>query len=164
MACEQLQNAERYHDSELSPAERTAFESHVATCAECRELLAALGALSHSLRAVAMTTQEPESMQDRIFDAWHAARAVQERGVRRMAGWLTAAAAAVLLIGLVGWPSESRDRNGAEIASTGTAAPETWEVAAVMPLDQSPEDSSGSPDLVQVAQWMATDLSTGVRH
>jgi anti-sigma factor RsiW len=165
MSGDQIQLAHRYHDGELSSADRAAFESHLASCGECRELLGELASLSQTLRTASLPAAGP-SLQERIFDAWEAAQALRERGVRRMAGWLTAAAAAVLLLGLVGWPSESRGPSVVELTPTASAA-ETWEVAAVMPPDQRAEES-GSPDLAQVAQWMATDLGAnsgaGVRH
>jgi anti-sigma factor RsiW len=162
MTCDQIQLAHRYHDDELSSADRASFESHLAACDDCRQLLADLASLSQTLRAASLPMPVP-SLHERILDAWDAARALRERGVRRMAGWLTAAAAAVLLIGLIGWPGETRKPTGGEFSSAASAA-EPWEVAALMPPDQR-GDESGSPDLVQVAEWMATDLGAGAaRH
>jgi anti-sigma factor RsiW len=147
MMCEKAAQIHAYHDDALRPEQRGEVEAHLASCGECRALLADLQKLSGMFASVEFAQMPPRTM-NKMYGAWHAAKARQERGVRRLAGWMTAAAAAILLfVPLHAMLQTKTDQSV-------TAADEA--VAFVPPT--SPRDDANS-DLVQVAQWMANDLS-----
>ncbi|HEY7087374.1 MAG TPA: zf-HC2 domain-containing protein [Tepidisphaeraceae bacterium] len=152
--CPNESQVHAYHDGELPSEQRVVFEAHLATCAECRELLAELKGLTHIFAEVPLAQMSPRAM-GRMYGSWNAAKAAGERGIRQLASLLTAAAAVVLVMvslrnstpsGTVNIPSE-------DPASTG------WvETVAVMPpLD--PKHGSNAR-MVQLAEWMASDLSS----
>ena len=94
----------------------------------------------------------PERAMSRFHGSWNAAR---DRGALRTVSWLTAAAAAVLVAGIVMWPAR---REVAPVARSNA-----WEIAALTPpapVHGGAASEDGS-DLVQVAQWIANDLSDG---
>jgi anti-sigma factor RsiW len=104
MMCEQAAEVHAYHDRELDAARSRAAEAHIQRCADCAALLAELQALS-AIIAQAPFPAMPDRSVSRFHGAFHAA---QERGMVRVAGWLTAAAA-VLLVGslsLMRWPPD----------------------------------------------------------
>lgn len=149
MNCENSIQIHAYHDGELSPAARAEAEAHLAVCAECRELLHELQELSQTLAAVDLPAV-PSRAMNRMHGAWWAARPAQEQGVRRLASWLTAAAASVLIIvPLV--PQKPA-------VEQPIVATRSFEIMALVPPPGPREDPSG--ELMQVAQWFATDLST----
>jgi anti-sigma factor RsiW len=152
MTCDKAAEVQAYHDRELDSARSRAIEAHVERCADCAALLAELRALS-AMIADAPFPAMPDRALSRFRGAFHVA---QERGMVRVAGWLTAAAA-VLLVGslsLMHWPV---DRPTGGLATT--ARPTAWEVNAVTPPALA--QAEGNSELVQVAQWMADDLSGG---
>jgi hypothetical protein len=77
-----------------------------------------------------------------------------DRGVLKIAGWLTAAAAAVLISALLYFP---RQQPG-QIAATGNASADVLDpvVLTAPPVENADNNRS---DLVALAQWMADDLS-----
>ena len=95
---------------------------------------------------MAATWSNPSDLE-RLW--WHVS-AAQDRGVLRIAGWMTAAAAAVLIAVLL-----VRNTGRTEAA----ARPAIWQTVAVMPAMDANEDANR--DLVVMAQWMADDLSSG---
>ena len=151
MHCERSEQVHRYHDGELPAGERDALEAHLKSCAECTELLRELQAVSRMFAGASMATAPDDAMQ-RI----RAARYVlPDAGVLKIAGWLTAAAAAILLAALPVWRQEYHVE--APIA-TNT---EVLDTVAVMP----PGDNENSQnELVALAQWMSDDLSANERH
>jgi len=151
MTCDNAAKIHAYHDGELPSDERIAIESHLAVCDECRELLADLQKLTNIFATVELP-EMPQRAVSRMYGSWHAAKAAQDRGVRRLAGWLTAAAAVVLLL----VPLQSQR---ADVENRNTDVDET--VAFVPPT--SPREDANS-ELVQVAQWMANDLSVDSRR
>jgi anti-sigma factor RsiW len=142
--CDQTSEVHAYHDGELPAERREALEAHLRQCAACRELLGELRRLSALLVHAPLPAPRGASGWN-THEAW---RSAGERSIRRMAGWLTAAAATVLLAAWVGWPAP-----GGEPAYAGGL----WEVAAVMPLS----DPQGETDaeMAQLAAWFAQDLS-----
>jgi predicted anti-sigma-YlaC factor YlaD len=150
MSCEQSSHLQRYHDGELPMADRAAVEAHLCACASCRELLADLGRLSSVIAKAAMKRPSAEAVR-RMQVSWRAAR---DRGVIRLAGWLTAAAAALLMAVLLGKPGTER------IESAGQTA--MWETVAVAPPAENDEDDGS--ELLAMAQWMADDLSATSRQ
>lgn len=150
MKCENAILVHAYHDGELSSEQREWMESHLAVCAECRQLLEELRDLSQTLSTIDLPDM-PAGALRRMQGAWWETRAAQEQGVRRLAGWLTAAAAAILVIVPV-WSSTAPPLDQPIVATR------SWEIMALVP-PAGPRDDA-TTDLVQVAQWFATDLST----
>jgi hypothetical protein len=74
-------------------------------------------------------------------------RATQERSVLRLASWLTAVAAAIL-IGLVVWPTSSEAKPAARLTIN------EWETAML-----TRDDAESTPAPLATAKWMAADLS-----
>jgi anti-sigma factor RsiW len=96
--CEFLQMVDAYHDGELSVEQRGRFERHLAACGICDAELRSLRAISQRVAA----GEVPVLPADAMARLHEAASIGEERSVLRIAEWLTTAAAAVLLMGLVG--------------------------------------------------------------
>src|SRR5688572_7212544 len=162
MECHETPLIEAYHDGELTPVDRVRAETHLHECEPCRRTLEQLQRLS-SLVTSAPVAAMPHEAMNRFADAWdviHARalgermaqqRAESERGILRVAGWFTAAAAALLLGGLLMLSRSPDPQNTGD--ATASAA---WEPAAVMPPAESRE---GTPEVIQIAQLIANDLS-----
>ncbi len=139
MACSFMDRVHQYRDNELSLPDRESFEVHLVECCECRQLLNDLRRLSVLISAAPLAESPPHVVR-RLHRSW---QRTHERGIVRIAGWLTAAAAAVL-VGALLWPAERSD------------AP-VWQTLAVM----SPvEVREGANSEFVLAQWMADDLSS----
>jgi anti-sigma factor RsiW len=152
MACDRTAQVHAYHDGRLPAGDRAALESHFATCDECARLLADVRAVSKLVTSASLPPVSSATLA-RYRKAWNLAR---QRGILRIASWMTAAAAAVLVGSLTFWPAH--DRSTTEIASAPSSA--NWEAVAIMPppaADRSATDRAD--DLVELAQWMADDLS-----
>ena len=143
-ACEHIRQVGAYHDGELGPEESRLFEAHLARCAVCGGELKELRRLSRFL-AGARIPDAPAEVIERLHEA---PGAVRERVTLRLAEWLTAAAAVVLLVCAV-WMWSGRASN----KETATA-PDSWELAAVMP----PVEMLWS-DTQRISQWIVEDLS-----
>ncbi len=150
MNCDQASQIHRYHDGELSAAQRASVEAHLGRCAECRGLLADLRRLSF---AIGHARMRPLSAQTagRLQQSWKIAR---DRGVIRLAEWLTAAAAAVLITVLLTKPGSQRG----DLAGQ----PAVWEMVATTPPTDAQEDSGA--DVAGMAQWMADELAQTSRQ
>jgi hypothetical protein len=101
--------------------------------------------------SAAPVAEMPDRAISRFNGAWHVAR---DRGVMRITSWLTAAAAALLVGALLTNPPQP--------PAATPARPGIWEAMAVMPPAEAQGETNS--DLVQVAQWMADDLSYGERR
>ncbi len=143
MSCTKTERVHRFHDGELSPSEREGAAAHIGACAECRETLAALRRLSQLLAEAPRADLSAEAAQ-RVRESWYT---VRDRGVVRAAGWLTAAAAAVLVAALLTGPGNS--------AEAGSRLP-IWQTVAV--TEPVGVQDAAPPDTVVTAQWMADDL------
>ena len=155
--CEHSDQIHAYHDGELSAPLRAKLEAHLAGCAECGRELNELRQMARLLVAAPMP-QMPAGLPDLIVSSFENARRDKESGLRKLAGWLNAAAAVILLAATVrmsGMMTRGMEKPTAE-ASIGLR---DWELSAVMPPDRQVDDA-GSADLIQVAQWMARDLSS----
>ncbi len=146
MTCEKAAQVQAYYDGELDASRSQMLEAHLEQCAQCSGLLEELHALSTLLSAAPRPDMRPQAVS-RFQGAWDVAR---DRGMMRIAGWLTAAAAALLVGALLTAPTPP--------ANVPVKAG-LWEAMAVMPPAET--QAEGNSDLVQVAQWMADDLSTG---
>jgi anti-sigma factor RsiW len=149
MICGKTIFVEAYYDGEMNAADREAFEAHLKGCGECQDELAHLRRISAQFAKASI----PLLSQDGLRRLHGAVNVAEERGVLRLAEWLTAAAAAVLVIGITGLFRHD---------TTHASAPDTWEQAAVAyPADHDPTVQS---DVLQFAEWMRTDLSPGQRR
>ncbi len=149
MDCDRAAQVHAYHDDALAPSQRVALETHLETCADCRELRADLRCLSNLIAAASLAAMSPETMA-RLSTSGRGAR---DRGLLRIASWLTAAAAAILVGALLFVP----ERNGGTINQTvATNTDPLWETVAVMPPQEADE---AVPEIVALATWMANDLS-----
>jgi anti-sigma factor RsiW len=150
MTCDQTAQIHAYHDGDLSPTERAAVETHLRSCDSCRELLSDLQHISRLMASAALVEMPPRAI-NRMYGAWWASAQARDRGVRRLAGWLTAAAAAVLvLVPLYSPYSPSRP---AEFEAG------SWQETIAFIPPAGPRDDANA-ELIQVAQWIANDLST----
>jgi anti-sigma factor RsiW len=144
--CDQTKHVQAFHDGELSAADRAALASHLESCSACAAELDDLRRLSTHLAA----TSIPSLSLDALARLHGAVNVAEERGVLRLAEWLTAAAAAVLVLGLTGLFRHD---------TTHASAPDMWEQAAIAyPADHDPTVQS---DVLQLTEWMRTDLSPG---
>ncbi len=148
-SCDKTIWVQRYHDGELFGAERAATEAHLRDCGECQQTLADLQRLSFLIAAAPLA-----EMSDDAMDRLRAYRPAydDEQGLLRIASWLTAAAAAVLIAALLFDPGD---------ASDGNNQPAVWETLAVMTPASVQDDDNA--ELLTAAQWMADDLSIGER-
>ena len=149
MGCDRLKEVHEYNDGRMSPARRSEFEAHLADCPDCARLLHDLRSLSR-LIAGARLPDMPSASLSHYYKAWDVA--ARQRGLLRISSWLTGAAAAVLLASLVILPQR-------QTPAPDVAGNNAWELKALMP--PSPERAAERPDeLIELAQWMADDLST----
>lgn len=158
-----LEQLHRYHDGELDGDASRDVETHLADCRECQKALEELQRLSSIVAMTIMPVVDPRRLTAISHAAWQSSN---ERGVRRLAGWITAAAAAVMLFAMVDFPSRQPGENGPLVQSTSITmvpfAGSDWEQAAVTPMGvASLNAEEGNRDLVQFAQWMVTDLRVG---
>jgi anti-sigma factor RsiW len=147
MRCEKVGQVHAYHDGEMPAGLMREFEAHLAECDACTRELAELREVSARVRGAQMV--RPTVM---MVERWGRLMDVdRERGVRRLAGWLTAAAA-VLALTVSTLSPRGNDSGNGELNSMVAA----FETTPVLGL----EEDNASPALI-AARWMATDLSLG---
>lgn len=101
----------------LTPAERDAFELHLAGCAACRAEVRSLSAVTDALAYTVPQTDPPAALRARVLGSLAPASAVP-RGLRRdshasvVVPWLAAAAALTLAVGLGAYTAALRARVG----------------------------------------------------
>lgn len=144
MQCERTPDIHAYHDGQVDARRAAEIEAHLERCGSCAALLADLRRLSALVTRAALP-EMTRPVAD-FYAAWNRSR---DRALLRITSWLTGVAACLLVGALLAYPRNT---------TMATARPGPWESAAVMPADQTAAGEPGS-DLVQVAQWMATDLS-----
>jgi anti-sigma factor RsiW len=146
MTCDQDSQIHAYYDGALDAAGKRQVETHLSQCAQCRELLEDLRGLSEMFATVPLP-EMPAGAVGRMYGTWWNSKQAQERGIRRVAGLMAAAAAVVMVIvPLFGSPVVPADNQGIAWEARGFIAPSV------------PRDDPNA-DLIQVAQWMANDLS-----
>lgn len=151
--CEHTTQVHRYYDGCLAAQAREEVERHLAACGECAALLADLRWLSQVI-LTAPLAQLPAEALTRLREARQVTR---DRSVLRIATWLTAAAASIMLATLLIKPTEQTDLRGT------TASSAVWQTRAVMSPDDI-GDSGSSGELIVVAQWMADELGSEGRR
>jgi anti-sigma-K factor RskA len=95
----------------LSASERTAFEAHLATCAECAAEVWSLEAVASLLATAAPPTDPPPALRGRIV-ASIAAERLADRPPSAVPAWLATAAAIALAVGLGVYVVQLRGRVG----------------------------------------------------
>jgi anti-sigma factor RsiW len=144
---EQLLHA--YHDDQLDAPTRKAFEVRLANDPSLREALNELTGVSAMLRSAGMPV-EPAG----AIEAWESVyRDTQERRIRKLSGWLSAAAA-LLAVSTVALSL----RQSPAPTTTSTLS----EIDVVMLASSGGIDESQSPTVL-AAQWMAADLRVAQR-
>ena len=151
MSCERIEQVHAYYDGELALSQRREVEAHLNDCAECRELLAELRRVSALLTSAPLADLPADAMT-RFQQSWFAA--AQDRGVMRIAGWLTSAAAAILVAALLIRPAPRSDDG-----TLASALSPTLQAVAITPPADTRLADSESADLIDAAQWMANDLT-----
>jgi anti-sigma factor RsiW len=141
MICSQRHNINRYHDGELPSAERAAVEMHLAGCEACRRSLDQLRSLSTLISRAERPLVGPTALE-----RWSRHGRTGERAVLRVAGWMTATAAAVMIAALLTWPASRAGE-----ASTAAASLDS----TVLAVADASEDAGSD---VVLAEWMANDL------
>ncbi len=144
MRCDRAADIHAYHDGELSPAGRIAAQAHLRECAACRRLLEDLRGLASMLRDAPLPDL-PGRAVGRMSLAFASSR---DREVRRLAGWLTAAAAMVLVGSYLTAPGSAGALQGRQTAFEP--------VAEMLPIE--PRGEAGA-ETMELAQWIADDLS-----
>lgn len=143
MNCDHISEIHAYHDGELAADRIEGLERHLATCGSCRAELAELRELSARVSSAALAAPSAIAVQRLV----RSGRVTQERSIRRLAGCLTAAAAAIVMVATV-----TRPQAPAPVQSAGG-------------VDLLALDSMGEPlpETLLAAQWMALDLGAVAR-
>ena len=147
MSCD-LTQLHRYHDGELDAPSAAAVEKHLLSCARCDEALASLKRMSAQLQSASRSEPGSEAVA-----AWTDAMktaAEEDRGVLRIASWLSAAAAALLVVTMLSSNVDPRD------------VVQTAGVGEVIPLPLAPRDDA-EPATLETAEWIAMDLAMAER-
>jgi len=148
MPCEQAAQIQAYYDGRLTAQGRGEVEDHLRSCDECAKLLADLRGLSRLIAAA----PRAQLSDDALLRLRHSLKAASDRSVLRISGWLSAAAAAILVGALLVHPATHTD--GTQVASASA-----WQIQAVTPPMELADSSGGGGDVVP-AQWMAEELSS----
>lgn len=152
-SCDQLPLMHAYHDGELSPERARAAEAHARGCAMCAGELASLKSLSTRLQALklpAMPVELPLKVHARISE-------MPDRGALRLASWLTAAAAAVV-IASVTWMNASPTTTQSTRGSRASRPLVAWESAAIN-AHQRMNQTAAVGEEYQFAEEVVEDLS-----
>ena len=147
MACERAAQIQAYYDGRLTAQGRGEVDDHLRTCDECAKLLADLRGLSRLIAAA----PRAQLSEDALLRLRQSLKAASDRSILRVTGWLTSAAAVILVGALV-----TRPANRPENTTVAAAPAATWQIQAITPPIELADGSSGT-DLVP-AQWMADEL------
>ena len=84
MNCDRFSEIHAYHDGQLGPAVRAAFENHLGECGDCTQLLRELRAVSQLIASAPLPDVTAISVS-RYYDAWTLSRqrGPVERGVEQ---------------------------------------------------------------------------------
>lgn len=93
----------------LDPAERAAFEAHLAGCARCQAEVRTLREVASRLAESVTPLDPPARLRDRVLAEARRVRPIATARGRSRAAWLTAAAALLVALGAAfGWWTERR--------------------------------------------------------
>jgi anti-sigma factor RsiW len=147
MTCDKAAQVHAYHDGELDAPSAAELEAHLRDCAPCQALLNDLRSLSQLFNHADLPAM-PDAVLARLEGSW---QQVAERAQLRIVTWMTGVAAALLVGALLMW----QHVHDAQLSRPVAADPVVLATAAEPPGEPNSE-------LIQVAQWMADDLSIGV--
>ena len=145
MPCEQAAQIQAYYDGRLTAQDRGEVEDHLRSCDECAKLLADLRGLSRLIAAAPRAQLSDEAM----LRLRHSLKAATDRSVLRISGWLTGAAAVILVGALF-----TRPAGRTEMTPVASAS---WQMQAITPPVELADSSGGGSDVVP-AQWMTDEL------
>jgi predicted anti-sigma-YlaC factor YlaD len=140
MNCDTLERLLLLDQSGELPAGRRAdLAAHLAACADCRARHDELAAFARFLDAGTATDGPAEAVIARIMTAAGTERPARRRGILRLVGFptLAAAAALVLLLGLAGW--SLRRPATAHVQAAGAARVAEVSSLLAMLLDHDPD-------------------------
>lgn len=146
MSCEQHNLIQAYYDGQVAQDEALIAQLHLSRCAECRELYGSLKQVSAVVRDTPM--RRPSEMTMARLNGSIALR--QDRTVRRFTGWLTSAAAALVVGVMLLSPSGQT-----QPAAYGQASDD-----AVVNLAMFHRSTSDEPEVMLAARWITVDLSS----
>lgn len=157
MACDRTNEVQAYYDGEMEPRRMSEFERHLRACVEClRELesLKRLSAVVGQMEIPRLGAEAIERMKQRVREA-------AERGVLRLAEWLTAAAAAVLLVGVMNMPSGTIQHHPSQV-QVSTVSDTRWQDLALGKTDSEMATADlVSADPMDVSTWLKPDGAQG---
>jgi anti-sigma factor RsiW len=156
MMCDRAGEVHAYHDGELDERRARALRAHLEGCAVCRELLEELRGLSGLFRRAEMAGM-PQIAMARLEASWSRN---SERALLRITSWMTGVAAAVLVGALLAWSSVTAEPAKVTARAKGPAVAAAADPVVLATAAEPPGEANS--DLIQVAQWMADDLSIGV--
>ncbi len=139
MPCDHTQLVAAFYDGELAPDQAREMAIHIESCPVCLQELRSLQRLSQSIAAAPLG--QPSGI---TLARLASARRRQERGIRRLAGALTAAAVVLLAVSV--W----NNQRAADLSSPLVGL----DVVVVAAADEEPP-----PQTLAVARWMASDLA-----
>ena len=143
--CEQAGMLGAYHDGEMSPDRRVDFEQHLRQCPQCAAELARIVRLTGLLGCLG-GQEMPRSSLDRLHGA---VDLLPSAGIIRMARGLTAVAAMILLVCMIGLTRQAPARGS-------LSGMPLWEAEVV--TQESVEPPSSGPEELW-ASWVVQDLS-----
>lgn len=148
MECAQSSRIGAYRDGELSSDARAAFAAHLTGCPVCATELARLERLSNWMAAAHLGASPKRAGAGMDWQS-----RLHQRRLERLAGVLTAAAAAVVL-GCAVWLSAYKaDASTASSTTNNSTTLRSWERAAVTgQLDAQPAAEAEDPMLQLVFQ------------
>lgn len=141
MNCPSDQFLHRFYDAELPPEDLLVVQAHLAECPVCADKVRQFEVIGNMIRQA-----YPGELTTQTSIRWcHALMDFQERSIRKLAGWMTAAATVVLAVSLYTATQTQAQSVWSDVSD--------WEAAAV-----GIDVESASPDIA-TAQWIVTDLS-----
>jgi len=144
--CSYSMQLSAYHDGELSPDDRDQLERHLSECPACAAELEQFRRLS----AILDTAPRPQLSDKSRRELYALAPQVQDAGYLRIAKWVTAMAASVMLAASV-WVMSHQPNTQAF-----SDVPRAWEQDAINP----PTDASAEP---RFAELVVNGLSSDNR-
>jgi anti-sigma factor RsiW len=155
--CEYAARIGAYHDGELPSAAADEMEEHLRRCGACSAELARLRDLSRAIGSIA-----PPAIPPAVLRRTHVAiDRLSSLGVRRLAGALACAAAAVLVLSAAGLSLRSSAPAKAIPAAASAVTIEEWEPAVIAQPD-AVLAATDSRELL--ARWIVSDLSREARE
>ena len=107
--CPFTNRLDAYHDGELRPAERSAFEAHLGGCCACARALEFRRRLSAALRGRPASAPDETALRALILRSRAVPARARQQDLARLGWGLSAAAAAALAVGLL-FPRERTAR------------------------------------------------------